>query len=202
MREPDMPGQNGAARIARRRAVPLRESPSNSECVSLLTRILERDPHALERLYNLTVGHVYGLALRITGRREPATQVTEDVFVRAWNEAISYHPGLGSPLQWLLALCRNRACEASQQADDIIANLVPSRLQDLLQAMHRSAPLQAAIEKLRPRQRLLLNLAFFRGMTYEQLATHTGLRVRTVSQLMRNTMATLREELTDAASPK
>jgi RNA polymerase sigma factor (sigma-70 family) len=197
-----MPAHRSTARVARPGAVKAPESLSDSECVRLMQRVVQRDERALQRLYNLTVCHVYGLALRITGQPEAARHVTEGVFVRAWNTARSYDSTSGSPLRWLLLACRTYACQASEQANSDIAHSAPSNLQNLLQATKGSAPLNEAIKRLPPRQRQLLNLAFFREMTHEQLADHTGTQESTVRSLMRHTMALLRDGLTDAPRRK
>jgi len=60
-------------------------------------------------------------------------------------------------------------------------------------------PLNEAIKKLLPQQRRLLNLAFFREMTCEELAIDAGLQESTVKSLMSSTMSLLRKELADDA---
>jgi RNA polymerase sigma-70 factor (ECF subfamily) len=199
MTETDMAASRATAPVAEPRDESPSECPSNAECVALFKRVSQRDSSALERLYDLTVGHVYGLALRITGGSDVAEEVTESVFAQAWDEVGSFDPARDSPLKWLLLLCRERAIEALHKSRDCSVNSQASQLQDLVSGTEGSVSIQAALAKLRPRQRQLLNMAFFGGLTYEGLASKTGLAPGAVKSLMDTTMVLLREELNVAA---
>ncbi len=182
------------------------QSACAPELASLLEGVTAGEQRALERFYRLTIGRVFGLALRIVRCRATAEEVAEDVYVQVWHSAATYDAQRGSPLGWVLTICRSRAIDSLRRADkaivdpdptarlDAIAELVPG-LQDLLQATQEHAALHAALAKLRPEQRQILALAFFRGLTHTEIATEAHLPLGTIKSHVRRALATLREEL-------
>ena len=74
----------------------------------LMARLAGGDQEALAELYHRTRTSVYGLALSYLKNRHDAEDVTQDAFVRAWENAHQYRPQ-GTPLAWLLTIARNLA---------------------------------------------------------------------------------------------
>lgn len=176
------------------------------ELAELLLSVTAGEQRALERFYRLTISRVFGLALRIVRCRATAEEVAEDVYVQIWHSAATYDPQRGAPLGWVLTICRSRALDSLRRADkaivdpdpterlDAIAQLVPC-LQDLLQATQEHAALHGALARLRPEQRQILGLAFFRGLTHSEIAAEAHLPLGTIKSHIRRALATLREEL-------
>jgi RNA polymerase sigma factor (sigma-70 family) len=173
---------------------------------ALMQRIVAHDQRALEQFYRSSIGRVFGLALRITRNRATAEEVAEDVYLQLWNRASAFDPMRGSLMGWTLTICRSRALDALRRADPAILDPDPTtRLdapleaggnpQDLLLATREHTTLHAALSRLRPLQRQLLSLAFFRDMSHTELAAHTGLPLGTLKSTLRRTLAQLREDL-------
>jgi RNA polymerase sigma factor (sigma-70 family) len=180
-----------------------------ADLTALVAAVSAGEQRALERLYRLTIGRVYGLALRIVRNRATAEEVAEDVYVQIWRSAASYDPLRGAPLGWVLTICRSRAIDALRRADSAIVDADPTErldaivqhqpgLQDLLQASQDNAALHAALTRLRPEQRQILGLAFFRGLTHPEIVAATGLPLGTVKSHIRRALSTLREQLAPA----
>ena len=74
----------------------------------LMARLAGGDQEALAELYHRTRTSVYGLALSYLKNQHDAEDVTQDAFVRAWENAHQYRPQ-GTPLAWLLTIARNLA---------------------------------------------------------------------------------------------
>jgi RNA polymerase sigma factor (sigma-70 family) len=172
----------------------------------LMLQIAAHDEQALKSFYRLSIGRVFGLALRITRNRATAEEVAEDVYVQLWNRASSFDPMLGSSMAWTLTICRSRSIDALRRCDQAIVDPDPTaRLdasiesggnpQDLLQATQEHAALHAALQQLGPLQRQLLSLAFFLDLSHSELAEHTGLPLGTVKSTIRRTLTMLREAL-------
>jgi RNA polymerase sigma factor (sigma-70 family) len=186
--------------------LPMHQVACTPELVSLLRGVKAGEQRALERFYRLTIGRVFGLALRIVRCRATAEEVAEDVYVQVWHSAATYDAQRGSPLGWLLTICRSRALDSLRRADkaivdpdpterlDAVAQLVPG-LQDLLQATQEHAALHAALARLRPEQRQCLALAFFRGLTHAEIAAEADLPLGTIKSRIRRALVALREEL-------
>ncbi len=168
------------------------------------------DARALESLYRETVGRLYGLALRIVRVHEAAEEVTEDAFVQAWRTAGTYAPSRGAPLAWLLTIARSRALDHLRRAEPAIAHPDPERLvapgepgladdpEDLLLACETRGEVARALARLGARDRQLLALAFFRGLSHQEIASHAGLPLGTVKTHIRRSLAMLRESLSAA----
>lgn len=184
----------------------LQPLPCPPELAALVAGVVAGEQRALERFYRLTVSKVFGLALRVVRCRATAEEVAEDVYVQVWHSAASFDPQRGTPLGWVLTICRSRAIDALRRSDSAIVDPDPTErldalsptlpgLQDLLQASQEHAALHAAISRLRPEQRQILGLAFFRGLTHPEIAEAAQLPLGTVKSHVRRALATLREEL-------
>ena len=186
--------------------VPLPPPDSLPDLAAVMAAVAAGEQRALERFYRLTIGRVFGLALRIVRDRATAEEVAEDVYVQVWHTAASYDPRRCAPLGWALVICRSRALDRLRRADraildpdpterlDAVAELAPG-LQDLLQATQEHAALHAALSRLQPVQRQILGLAFFRGLSHSEIAAAANLPLGTIKSHVRRALVTLREEL-------
>ncbi len=184
----------------------LAPAPDDGQLVALFARIVHQDQRALERLYDTTAARVHGLVLRIVGGRALAEEVVEDTFWQVWRQAVRFDPARGRPMSWLLAMARSRAIDALRRdqrfrhdelpGDDAAggAECAPPP-QDLLAATREHAAVHAALAALDARSRQLVALAFFRGLTHEEIALQQALPLGTVKSLIRRALQQLRRAL-------
>ena len=188
--------------LAPHRGVPAPEV----EHEHLLSAIAKGDEQALGAFYDVTVSRVYGLALRIVRQREAAEEVVEDVFMQVWQQANRFDASRGKPLTWLLTICRSRALDFLRRDDEAMPHPEPETLvnersderanpPEMLLALERNTRLYAALENLIPVQRQLLALAFFHGMTHQEMADHTQIPFGTVKSHVRKALNKMREQL-------
>lgn len=174
--------------------------------VALLTRIARQDEEALAALYDRMVGRVHGLVRRIVRNAQAAEEVTEDVFFQIWRQADRYEPGRGRAIGWILAIARTRAIDSLRRADPALLHpdpetltespsIAPDAPHDLLSALQESTRLHAAFGALEPLPRQLLALAFFSGLTHDEIAARCDLPLGTVKSHIRRALLTLREAL-------
>lgn len=174
-----------------------------------ITQISRGDEHALGQLHDATLGRVYGLALRITRNRQAAEEVAEDVYWQVWRQALRFDAARGTAIGWLLTITRSRALDSLRRVDEAQPHPEPQTLiaceaskegdpQDLLEATRRDHQLHAALATLDALPRQLLALAFFRGLTHEEIAVHCALPLGTVKSHIRRALAALKRVL----SPK
>lgn len=179
---------------------------AQTEHGELLTAIAKGDEKALGSFYDATVGRVYGVALRIVRQREAAEEVVEDVYMQVWQQAGRYDVTRGKPLTWLLTICRSRALDYLRRDDEAIAHPEPETLiaepyvensdpQDILLTLEQNSRLYGVLQNLMPVQRQLLALAFFRGMTHQEISDHTKLPLGTVKSHVRKALDNMREQL-------
>lgn len=180
--------------------------PEAQAIIELLARIASQDEEALAALYDRMVSRVYGLVRRIVRNLAAAEEVTEDVFFQIWRQADRYDPARGRPLGWILAIARTRALDSLRRADPALLHPDPEALteapseiahgpHDLLGALQESTQLHAAIATLEPLPRQLLALAFFSGLTHEEIAVRCDLPLGTVKSHIRRALLSLRDTL-------
>jgi RNA polymerase sigma factor (sigma-70 family) len=194
-------------------------SADDPQLCAWLARIVRQDEAALDSLYRASVSRVYGLALRIVRNPAIAEEVTEDTFWQIWRQAPRFEPLRGTALAWMLTIARSRALDALRVQRRINANTVSvdalgdtlealceasdtdtasNDPHDLLEATQCNEQLHQALAQLDPLPRQLIALAFFKGLTHDEIVGQTGLPLGTVKTHIRRTMAVLRKCL---ASP-
>ena len=181
------------------------EAPSAQALTVLIEQTARRDQTAFARLYDATAARVFGMALRVTGRRDAAEEVASDAYLQIWHQAPRYDAARGSPLAWMLTITRSRALDHLRRRDPAETHADPTLLQtdvesaddpvDLLAAVDRASALHQAIAELPDSARQLLGLAFLRGLSHQEIAVHTGMPLGTVKTILRNALQTLRPRL-------
>lgn len=171
--------------------------------------IVDHDEKALMALYNATLSRVYGLVLRLVRRAPLAEEVAEDVFFQVWRQAPRFDAERGRPLTWLLSMARSRAIDAirrearfkheeiDEEGSALAAPLTDSS-DELLAVAQGHALLHRALLLLKPQPRQLVALAFFTGLSHEEIASQTHLPLGTVKSQIRRALITLREALGDS----
>lgn len=172
-----------------------------------LAQIVERDERALSALYDHTLSRVYGLVLRIVRQPACAEEVVEDTYFQVWRQAPRFDPARGRALSWLLAVARSRAIDALRResrfthegldGDDAqpVADDALAAAADLVDGARGQALLEQALLDLGAQPRQLVALAFFRGLSHEEIAAQTALPLGTVKSQIRRALIRLREVL-------
>jgi RNA polymerase sigma factor (sigma-70 family) len=183
------------------------------ELQSLLKQIAAGDQTAFASFYDATSARVYGLAQRIVRSESDAEEVVGDVFLQAWRQADRYDPARGTPLGWLLALARSRALDRLRRRDPAVPSADPHAgvkrdgedaqgPESLLLAVERGSAVHAALALLRPIQQDLLDLAFWRGLTHQEIAAELRMPLGTVKSHIRKAMQVLADALCDGPHGK
>lgn len=176
-----------------------------------IAAIVDHDERALLALYEATLSRVYGLVLRLVRRPQLAEEVAEDLYFQVWRQAPRFDPGRGRPLTWLLGMARSRAIDAirrearfqHEELDEQAAALATPTAEsgdELLAVAQGHAELHRALLLLKPQPRQLVALAFFNGLSHEEIASQTRLPLGTVKSQIRRALATLREALGDTGA--
>lgn len=183
-------------------------NPANEPALcAWIALVVSRDEAALGNLYEAMIGRVYGLALRITRHAQTAEEVAEDTFWQIWRQAPRFDPARGNATAWMLTMTRSRAIDALRRTDqaagdaesgDSAADLADGP-EERLASSEAGKQLDAALAGLEPLPRQLVALAFFRGLSHEEIATHTGLPLGTVKSHIRRALVRLRDTLLPGA---
>ena len=157
--------------------------------------VIRRDEAAFSSLYSATVNRAWSVAMRITRQTEAAEEVVEDCYWQVWREAERFDAARGRVLTWILTICRSRALDYLRRKDIAepmadIETLRSSELADerdpldILGATERASAVHRALEQLRPRERQLISLAFFKGLTHQEIALACAMPIGTVKTTM------------------
>jgi RNA polymerase sigma factor (sigma-70 family) len=164
----------------------------------LLARTARGDKAAFEMLYLQTSAKLFGIALRISGRREIAEEVLQESFVAIWERAKDYNPVRGPVMGWLATIVRHSAIDQlRQQRSRPEGHGAPAELLDTLSAISRSdggAELRAlhrCLGELDPQPRQAVMLAYLYGLTRDELAVRLAVPVGTVKSWIRRSLERL-----------
>jgi RNA polymerase sigma-70 factor, ECF subfamily len=180
-------------------------SPADEADRATLARISGGELAALEDLYDRYKTMAYSIAYRITNDATLAEDVVQDAFLGAWRNAARYVVGRGSVKTWLLAIVHHRAIDAirrrrpTTELPEIDAALPEAlTLPDVwaeVSANLDSVTVREALVALSDVQREALELAYFGGLTQQEIAERTGTPLGTVKSRMRLGLLAMRRSL-------
>jgi RNA polymerase sigma-70 factor, ECF subfamily len=173
----------------------------------LVTAVARYSEVALAEIYRRHGGAVYGLARRVLSSTTEAEDVTQEVFLRLWNQPDRFDPARGSLRSFLLAQSHARAVDAIRsltsrrvrEAKD--ARRTASAAYDLSQEawdLSLADKVAGALGQLPPEERRPIELAYFDGHTYVEVATLLDQPEGTIKSRIRNGMRRMRAALVEA----
>jgi RNA polymerase sigma-70 factor (ECF subfamily) len=170
----------------------------------LLARVSNGDPAALEILYDRYSATVCAVSMRIAANRDEAEEITLKTFSQLWKETARFDPACGSLPSWLFMMARNRAldevrsrgsngdtiaCAARMVGDDHF--LPDSSEWDTGDAERRPA-VRRALAELPASYREALELAYYGGLSYSEIAARTGEPLGTIKSRIAHGVMKLR----------
>ena len=182
-------------------------SPTDDADRAVLALVNAGQLDALQELYDRYRVMAYSIALRITSDASLAEDVVQDAFLGVWRNASRYVEGRGSVKTWVLAIVHHRAVDAVRrrrpttelpEREDIPPPqlTVPDIWPDVAAELDR-AEIAAALATLSPAQREAIELAYWGGLTQQEIAERTGAPLGTVKSRVRLGLLALRRALTD-----
>jgi RNA polymerase sigma-70 factor (ECF subfamily) len=164
---------------------------------SLARRLQAGDETALAELYDNYSGFVFGLARRILGDRGAAEDITQDVFVHIWQQPDRFDPTRGTLRAFLGTVTHRRAVdhirrEGARRRREVRVSTQPTPASEIDDGLLRgvtSDAVRAAVATLPDAQREALELAYYQGHTYRQVATALGIPEGTAKSRLRLALA-------------
>ena len=151
---------------------------------ALLLQIGQGTRIAFRQLYDPTSPQLFAIALRLMKKQDMAEEVLQEVFLTLWHVSDQYNTERGSVRTWLSTITRNRCIDRirRQPAEQVLLlneeTMIPDIASDhddplahAMQADHQ-ALLSLCMQGLDDQQRQCVSLAFFDGMTHQQVANH------------------------------
>ena len=170
--------------------------------IALIDRIVARDERAVGELYDRHNRLLFGLILRILRDRSEAEEVLQEVFMLVWTRAETYNVTLGPPAAWLVRIARNRAIDRLRSNSVRLRAVESAPMPEAAKSPETSAVLSEqqravrdALDALPADQRILIEHAYYLGLTQSELAERFELPLGTVKTRVRTGMLALRQHL-------
>ena len=187
------------------RAVPSRPSaepvPAEQATDSeLLVRVADRDREAFDVLYHRYIRSVFGLALQRLRDRDRAEDAVQEMFAAVWRSAGSYRPERGPSAPWLYAIARNAIVDRLRSRTELPVE-PPDMTSDEPGPAERAESsfvswrVHRALETLPEREREVVELAYWSGLSQSEVASFLDIPLGTVKTRTRSALAHLADVL-------
>lgn len=173
----------------------------DARCAAWLEAMAGGDEKALEDFYDATLPRAFAVAVRILGDASTAEDVVADAYHDAWCRADGYEPQKGRPITWFLTICRNRSLDEYRRRAANLRKVEAAAAQHmeehtcgpdtLLESVEQDHAVHALLLSIAGEDRQLLALAFFRGLSHQQISEVTQMPLGTVKSRIRRALATL-----------
>ncbi len=174
----------------------------NEQLKELLAACALNDRQAFAQLYELTSAKLNGVILRILGREAWAQDCLQEVYIKLWNKAGDYRPYVALPMTWMMTIARNQALDLLRRHRRELLSDEPVKMEqetdiellpmERLQRDDAGRMLQRCLQQLQEQQRQIIALAYFRGLTHDELARQTGTPLGTIKTWIRRGLEQLR----------
>ena len=177
-------------------------STDRAYLTGVLADVARKDQEALHRLHDLTSAKLFGICLRISGERQAAEDILQNVYLKIWDRAERFNPTRASPITWLATIARNTAIDwrransrhPSADTEDAATGIADDRpaADMLIEQSQASERLHHCLDELDERPRSAIRAAFFGGFTYAELARRADVPLGTMKSWMRRSFQRLK----------
>lgn len=172
----------------------------------LVERLRRRDPDAMGELYDRYGKIAFSVIYRIVRNQSTTEDLLQETFLRVWNRVQAFDQEKGALGPWILTVARNRAIDYLRSLDGRMAKSsldiermesprVFSDLESEIFNKDRIQNLRGAFDKLSPNQRMVIELAYFEGLSQTEMADRMKQPLGTVKTWVRSALKTLRDEI-------
>jgi RNA polymerase sigma-70 factor (ECF subfamily) len=166
----------------------------------LLAEISQKNRDALSHLYDHYSSVLYATAVRILNDTNEAEDVVQETILIIWEKAATYHPHCGSPFAWIVTILRNKAIERLRSSQRRARNARPLDVQrhdpiatapELMDG-DESSSMRTALGELPADQRQAIELAYFDGLTQQEISHELKQPLGTIKARIRRGLLKLR----------
>ncbi len=174
-------------------------SRSDEDLLELVAE--RRDQAAFDEFYGRYSRSVYTLVVRVIGDRASSEDVVQRAFINVWRAAAGYRRERGPVTGWLYAISRNAAFDALRSREASSRWEMPDLPDDgpgpdeRASAAEEAFRVHAAVDRLPRREREVIELAYFDGLSQSEVAARLGAPLGTVKTRTRRALARLADRL-------
>ncbi|MGE5140068.1 MAG: sigma-70 family RNA polymerase sigma factor [Rudaea sp.] len=181
-------------------------SPGNLSDAELAQHIAKNESWALSEMYDRYARLVFSLSLKLLNDRSGAEEVVQEVFTKVWRSASLYSPERGKFSSWLLGIAHNQCIDelrrrkarpVTESTDEEPFREIPADDDPAEAAAYtlEQERIRRALQQIPTEQRVALELAYFEGLTQQEIAVKCGEPLGTVKTRIRLGMLKLKELL-------
>jgi len=166
---------------------------------AFIARLKERSESAFSQLYDDYSAALYGILVRMLNNEELAQDALQEGFVKIWKNIDSFDPSRANLFTWMLNIVRNHAID--QLRSKTMKQKI-QKLEDNVRNINRSSNtaidddhilIKELVEKLKPEHRQMIEMAYYKGYTQEELAEELNMPLGTVKTRARAALLQLRK---------
>jgi RNA polymerase sigma-70 factor (ECF subfamily) len=166
----------------------------------LISQFQHKDVKAYEKLYNIYCDSISGVVNTIVKNDDVTQEITQDVFIKAWNKSDSYDEKKGRFFTWILNIARNSAIDYTrskkfkQTKQNLNSDFFVDTLEssDSLDSATDAIGINEFVKKLSNKCKDVIRLLFFKGYTQKEAAEELDIPLGTIKTRNRNCIAELR----------
>jgi RNA polymerase sigma-70 factor (ECF subfamily) len=188
------------------------ETPNSGapDDLALLSRVADGDRDAFRRLYSQYHRRLHRFLMRLTRERQLTEEVINDTMMVVWQHAADFR-GASRVSTWILGIAYRRALKTLERSRNMTAQdtiVAAANMPDgvLLDALMHGAEthdwIDSALAKLSAEHRMVIELAYFLGLSCEEIADIVGCPLGTVKTRMFYGRERLRHALVTLAAPR
>ncbi|HVV55298.1 MAG TPA: sigma-70 family RNA polymerase sigma factor [Mucilaginibacter sp.] len=167
----------------------------------LVLALRNREKIAAEALYDMYSASLFGVISRIVTDTAAAEDVLQDTFLKIWNSFSSYSPEKGRLFTWMINIARNLAIDKIRSKDfknqnknqELENNVIAIDEQRNTAYKPELLGIKELVETLKPEQKSILDLVYFKGYTHVEAADELGVPLGTIKTRLRMAIIQLRK---------
>lgn len=163
--------------------------------------LLQRSRQGFDYLYRQYSGALYGIICRVISDEQTAQDVLQEVFVKIWNNIDKFDSSKGRLYTWMLNLARNASIDKLRSRGEIMKGKIHTG-EDIVYKQEQSLQteqqtdaigLRKIVSDLKPEYQTIVELAYFKGYTLDEVSKSLEIPLGTVKTRMRKAISLLRE---------
>ena len=168
----------------------------------LILLLKQQSREAFNYLYDNYSAVLFGVINKVVNDEQTSQDVLQDVFVKVWNNISRYDASKGRIYTWMLNIARNAAIDKLRSKGEIMKNKIQSG-QDIVDSsvvkgmktemVTDTIGLKQVVDGLKPEYQTIVNMAYFKGYTLDEISKTLEIPLGTVKTRMRSAMQLLRE---------
>ena len=167
----------------------------------LVLALRQREKIAVEALYDMYSASLFGVIVRIVNDEDIAEDILQDTFVKIWNSFSSYSTEKGRLFTWMVNIARNLAIDKIRSKDfknqtknqELENNVTFIDEQSNTVYKPELLGVKDLVEQLKPEQKSILDLVYFKGYTHVEAADELGVPLGTIKTRLRMAITQLRK---------